>query len=194
MPSAPESGNRSGQIRRSKIIHKTYAEYLGRPYGYGRVACEIAINLHSKEHGCNDQIYSSVNRMIIINMIHKNAYPVCYHDLHHISPQHEPQTVSCFNKIKTHITVKLREEVFRSLNGAGHQLWEKGDKEGKAHEILLGSSYAPVYIDHISCSLKGEKRDSNGEKYIRDAERGERAGTYEESVYIFKYDAGVYKI
>ena len=34
----------------------------------------------------------------------------------------------------------------------------------------------------------------NGEKYIRDAERGERAGTYEESVYILKYEAGVFKI
>ena len=65
------------------------------------------------------------------------------------------------------LLLQLGKEVFRPLDGPGHQLGEIGDKQGERDEIPLRGQLSPVDVDGVAEGLEGIKRDAHRQNDVQ---------------------------
>lgn len=79
MPSPPELGNVSGEVRGVEVPHQVDAEESCRAYGYVGISGEVAVDLYGEEQSAEQQCQSAFLCVVVPYGVHGHGAVVCHH-------------------------------------------------------------------------------------------------------------------
>src|SRR5262249_34485317 len=92
------------------------------------------------------------------------------------APKRQPQALFQHGPGDGDCSPKLRQQMGGALDGAGHQLREKGDEGQEVQQVARGWNLAPVHVNGITHRLERIKRNAYGQN---DGEDGRVEGDVE---------------
>ena len=90
--------------------------------------------------------------------------------------------------------VELAQQIFGSLDRAGDQLREEGDKQRIFEEIALGADLAPVDVHGVAQRLEGIKRDAHGQQHIHRRRLIDDMQMCQQRVDVVQQEIGIFEI
>ena len=145
------------EIRRAEVHHQLHAHHAGAAPGNIGITAEITVNLEGKGAGGHHQGAAGICRDIAVHRIHPHGKIGRGHALFEKAPGHQLEPGDGVVIREGMLLLQLGQEVFRPLDGPGHQLGEIGDKQGERDEIPLRGQLSPVDVDGVAEGLEGIK-------------------------------------
>ena len=150
-----------------EILHQPNSHNACTAYGNIGVAREVAVDLHGKEGGRDDNAEGGCALNVVIYRIYVDGYKIRNADLLEETDYH---MLRALNGVFIRPGVPLAElghKVAGSLDRTRNKLWEEGYKEGVEEEITLGKNVASVYVYNVGKRLEGIEGNAHGKEQIK---------------------------
>ena len=174
MPPVPEIAQRYSLIRMVKISAQPHTQQGGSPHRNIRIAGKIPVDLPGKQYG--GQYGSGAGRCAggCIDGVYKDRCCVGQQQLFAKAAQDIQPSPAVRPAGRV---AQLRQKIGAALNGPGHKLREKADKQRVVTKMTLRCQPAAVYIYDIAERLKGVEGDARRQQ--KRGSRAEKTGVFE---------------
>lgn len=167
MPSAPELGDVSAEVRVAEVLHKVYAKQFGATYGNIGVAAEVSVYLKGKQYSCEQECAAALVLIVCKDFINIHSAVICNHYLLEESPQHLPASVNSLFIVECTRLLHLGKQVRGSLNRAGHKLWKEAHVGEERHRVTAHVKFATVDVNAVAKRLKCVETYANWQNYLQ---------------------------
>ena len=193
MPAIPEFAQRKRKIGAVEVAHQVKAHDARCTNGNIAVGRKVAVKLHRKKHGREQQRNRSLLRQICIHAVHQQGKAIGDHQFLNIAPQHLHQPRAKALIVKVMHLAELRQHIAASLNGARHQLRKKADKQRIAQKAGFRLHLAPVYIGRVANGLENIKADAHRQQKLKSGKYTLQAECMAYGVDVVQHKAGVFE-
>ncbi len=161
MPAPPEIRDRGRQIRPVEIDHEVKPHHFGRAPGNLGVPREIAVDLHRKEPGCDQQLQSGVLVGVRIHRIDDERNAVRDDHLLEQSRGHQLDAGDKIRVGKAMNFAELVKQVLRALDGTGHELRVEHHVQRKIRRRTFRLHAATIHLDRVAHRLERVERQAD---------------------------------
>ena len=163
MPAPPELDQRGRQIRSPEVFWQPDAYHHGSGNRHVRISAEIAINLCGEGVYGNQILLSGKGPGTVEYLFNHPRERVSDHQLLEQSDgedRYSERQARCTRAARQTQGPKLRQQIRRSQNGSGDQMWEEQHKAGKSADPPLERITPAIDVHHIGDQREGHERDA----------------------------------